>query len=438
MSLQRPTPTQSRLMWLSLSAFAVAVLIGLAVATIWSAGQVLRILSPVLWPLAVGGVLSYLLDPVVTYLARRGMRRRRAILLVFVTGVLLVAGLFASIVPQIYTESRQLAERIPGYATKLQAQINHWATDPPVIVKRFLQARAQLNVAPPEPPPAAPANSLDREPDATEMPRTVTTNTVPATPTGDAAKSGRLDPETIRKASSWIANAIPDASTWLLSQIGKATSWIGFVAGFMLVPVYTFYFLVEKRSIESQWAIFIPLRNSWIKNEVAFVIGAINDYLIVFFRSQVLVSICNGIMYTVGFLAIDLPYAFLLGVMAVALTLIPFIGSISICVLALIIAFASTGNWRQPALVLLVVAIVQAVESLVISPKIIGDRVGLHPLAIIIAVMIGTTVLGGFLGGLLAIPLAAALRVIMFRYVWQRSPAAAVVEAAPEPTGGAK
>ena len=70
--------------------------------------------------------------------------------------------------------------------------------------------------------------------------------------------------------------------------------------------------------------------------------------------------------------------------------------------------------------VLAVVAVVQVLEGLVIQPKIMGDRVGLHPVTIIIALMVGTTLLGGLLGGILAIPLTAALRVIMFRYVWKK------------------
>jgi predicted PurR-regulated permease PerM len=75
----------------------------------------------------------------------------------------------------------------------------------------------------------------------------------------------------------------------------------------------------------------------------------------------------------------------------------------------------------HPVLVLAVFALVQLIEGLVISPKIMGDRVGLHPLTIIIAVMVGTTLMGGIIGGILAIPLTAALRVLMFRYVWKRS-----------------
>jgi predicted PurR-regulated permease PerM len=79
-------------------------------------------------------------------------------------------------------------------------------------------------------------------------------------------------------------------------------------------------------------------------------------------------------------------------------------------------------------LVLGVFAIVQALEGLVIQPKIMGDRVGLHPLTIIIAVMAGTTLFGGLLGGILAIPLTAALRVLMFRYIWKRPQSSSILE----------
>jgi len=83
------------------------------------------------------------------------------------------------------------------------------------------------------------------------------------------------------------------------------------------------------------------------------------------------------------------------------------------------LALVQFGDWLHPLIITGVFAVVQTLEGLVISPKIIGDRVGLHPLVIIIAVMTGTTLLGGILGGILAIPLAAALRVILFRYVWK-------------------
>jgi predicted PurR-regulated permease PerM len=118
-------------------------------------------------------------------------------------------------------------------------------------------------------------------------------------------------------------------------------------------------------------------------------------------------------------LCIGLPYAVLIGAMAIVLTMIPFLGAIVTCVAALLIALVTYGDWLHPLLVLAVFAVVQTLEGLVISPKIMGDRVGLHPVTIIISVMVGTTLLGGLLGGILAIPLTAALRVVMFRYVWK-------------------
>jgi predicted PurR-regulated permease PerM len=100
--------------------------------------------------------------------------------------------------------------------------------------------------------------------------------------------------------------------------------------------------------------------------------------------------------------------------------MIPFIGAIVTCAAAVTVGFVASGGWHLPMWVLGVFAVVQTLEGLVISPKIMGDRVGLHPLTIIVAVMVGTQLLGGLLGGVLAIPLTAALRVIMFRYVWVR------------------
>jgi predicted PurR-regulated permease PerM len=192
------------------------------------------------------------------------------------------------------------------------------------------------------------------------------------------------------------------------------------LAGLALIPVYAFYFLLEKSGIESKWTDYLPVANSRFKDELVFVLRSINDYLIVFFRGQVLVAMCDGVLYAIGFSLIGIPYAILLGAAAIFLTIIPFLGAIVTCATALVLAFAQYGDWKHPLLVLLVFGIVQTIEGYVIQPKIIGDRVGLHPVTLIIALMVGTTLMGGILGGLLAIPLTAALRVVMFRYVWRK------------------
>ena len=232
----------------------------------------------------------------------------------------------------------------------------------------------------------------------------------------------------------WLAAILREIGDWLLGQVGRVASWFGVLIGLALIPVYTFYFLLEKRGIERQWTDYLPVANSRFKDELVFVLSNINDCLIVFFRGQVLVAMCDGVLYGLGFLVIGIPYALLIGVMGTILTMIPFLGAITTCGTALVISIVQFGDWLHPLLVLGVFAIVQVLEALVFQPKIIGNRVGLHPMTIIVALMVGTTLLGGVLGGILAIPLTAALRVLMFRYVWKRRPGGALPsDPVPEP-----
>ncbi len=408
-ALPPPSPQQARIIWFSLTALALVVLAGLVVLVFWGLGQALRLMAPVLWPLAVGGVVAYLLDPVVDWLASRRIPRARAIVLVFVFALVVVVGFFSSLLPQVFGEARLFVERVPGYSQKIQQRLDGWATNPPVAVRKVLKARA-LFVRSTNPLPEL---SLTNDLPAVAVP-------APA-PTPPPSRIPTLSPETIRSFTGWIGDILPVVGTWLSGQVSRVGSWFGVIVGLCLIPVYAFHFLLEKRGIERQWTEYLPVRTSWFKEEIVFCLRAVNGYLIVFFRSQVLVAVCDGVLYTLGFLIIGLPYAFLIGAMATVLTMIPFIGAITTCGTAIVVAFAATGGWHLPLAVLLVFGFVQTLEGLVISPKIMGDRVGLHPLTIIIAVMVGTTLLGGILGGLLAIPATAALRVIMFRYVWRRT-----------------
>jgi len=220
--------------------------------------------------------------------------------------------------------------------------------------------------------------------------------------------------------ADYFARLLPRFGEWLRQVMGFVGSVFGVIAGLALVPIYAFYFLLEKQGINKQWRDYLPVQDSKFKDEAVFVINSINEYIVAFFRGQVLVAMCDGVLYTIGFLIIGLPYALLLGVLATCLTIIPFLGAITTCVSALVIAVVAFGDWQHPALVMAVFVVVQALEGTVIQPKIMGDRVGLHPATIIIALMVGTTLLGGILGGILAIPLAAVLRVVMARYVWRK------------------
>jgi predicted PurR-regulated permease PerM len=409
-SFPAPSDRQARLIWFAVSGLAMGLLIALLCLLVWVMGKVLNVLSPVLWPLALAGVIACLLDPVVHFLERKGAPRTRAILVVFALAFLIVVGLLGSVVPQAVVETRQLVSQMPRYAAKLEKKVEDWAGHPPEPVRRLLQRDLTITFG---------TNLVTTtDPD----PLAGVTNGPPAAPNPPDSRSflgSSLDSGTIRSATAWLAQGLPKVGSWLFGQVVKVASWFGVLAGLALVPVYAFYFLLEKRGIQSKWTDYLPVTESGFKQELVFVISSINEYLIAFFRGQVLVAICDGVLYTIGFVSIGLPYGVLLGVMATFLTMIPFLGAIFTCGTAVVIALVQFGDWLHPLSVLGVFALVQALEGLLISPKIMGDRVGLHPLAIIVAVMVGTTLLGGILGGILAIPLAAALRVLMFRYVWK-------------------
>jgi predicted PurR-regulated permease PerM len=401
MSFPHPTRRQGHLFWTALSGLAIAILVGLIVLLVWGLGRVLDILSPVLWPLAVAGVVAYLLDPVIDHFERKGLPRPRAIVCVFAIAIIIVGGVAASVVPPIVSQTREFAQRIPAIQTKVSQFIDEWINNPNGIYEKI---KGSLTKTPATPPPVVTTNSTSG---------VIETNTPAAPVANPPATDGLISEKAIQSAGGWIKHIVPTA--WSL-----VATWFGILTGLALIPIYAFYLLLEKRGIQSKWTNYLPVKDSTFKDELVFILQSINDYLIAFFRGQVLVAICDGILYGVGFLLIGLPYAILLGAAAMVLTIVPFVGAVIIFVLAMLIALVQFGDWKHPLLVLTVFAVVQTLEGVVISPRVMKGRVGLHPLTIIIAVMVGTTLLGGLLGGILAIPLTAVLRVLMSRYVWKR------------------
>jgi predicted PurR-regulated permease PerM len=359
------------MIWMGVTALSVALFLAVLAVIFWAAGWALQRLTPVLLPLAIAGIIAYLLDPVVDYLERKRMPRSAAILLVFFLGLAVIAGVSATVIPRLVVETKELANKIPDYRKRIVEETNQWMEKSPW-GKKFKEVW----------------------------------------------ETGQTDLQ--EQVQKWGAKAAPAISAWFVAQFSKIASWFGLIVGIAMVPVYLFYLLLEKEGISRGWANYLPVHESRWKDETVFIIQQINDYLILFFRGQVLVALCDGVLLTIGFLAIGLDYAFLLGMVAGLLSIVPFLGVAISIIPALLLAVVQYGDWLHPALVLGVFALVQFLEGFVISPKIMGDRVGLHPLTIILAVMIGTTLMGGIIGGILAIPLTAALRVLMFRYVWKR------------------
>src|SRR5439155_25967763 len=145
MNFPPPTPEQARVIWLAVTALAGAVLVGILAGVIWGFGQVLHLLSPVLWPLAVAGVLAYLLDPVVDFIQRRGASRTRAILCVFALAAVITLALAGSVVPQVVRETKQLVGKIPGYSLNLQRRVQDWIDNPPKLLRKFLQLQPETS-----------------------------------------------------------------------------------------------------------------------------------------------------------------------------------------------------------------------------------------------------------------------------------------------------
>ena len=411
MALPPPTDKQARIIWTSLTALAVAVMLAILACLLWGFGWLLKLLQPVLWPLAIGGILAYLLDPVVDYFQRKKMKRGTAIILVFALCILALSAFFASIIPRMVRESGRLISEVPDYSRQIQTDLNKWMSSRP-----FLDTwRGRLF------PLSSRTNLISASTNGTNITITITaegrTNVVAPPP---KLTEHAWTEQVSQKVLEWAGETLPKIGQWLVAQLSRVASWAGMIIGLALVPVFTYYFLQEKKGIQEGWTNYLPVMESRFKDELVFCLNAINNYLIVFFRGQVVVAFCIGVLLTIGFLIMGLNYAVILGILAGALSIVPYLGAILTVIPAMILAIVQFKTWWAPLVVLGIFSLVQALEGFVISPKIMGDRVGLHPLTIIIAVMVGTTLMGGILGGILAIPLTAALRVLMFRYVWKK------------------
>ena len=431
MSFPPPTTKQARVLWFSLTTLAIASLTALLGLVVWGLGHLLARLSGVLMPVLFALVLAYILDPVVEFFIRKKIPRLWSILMVMLLGLALVGGLLGSVIPGIMEESRKLLDDLPHNMQVLRGRIDNFMEHS----RLGRQLAANWQLAPQPAAPATPAHpgvaTVSTNTNTVELTLTLTatglTNVAGGVSTNAAEFSAGT--ETLKNALAapfsdtvmpGVAKVIVVIVKWLTAQLTNVTTWLEFLIGFVLVPVYLFYFLLEKQGINESWPDYLPLNESKAKDETVFVLRAINDCLIIFFRGQVIVALCVGVMLTVGYLILGLNYAVLLGLVAAVLEIVPYLGTIVSLTLALTVAAIQFGDWTHPLIVLAIAAAVKMIEDLIISPKIMGQRSGLHPLTIILAVMIGANLLGGFVGAVLAIPLTAVLRTLMFRYVWKR------------------
>ena len=179
--------------------------------------------------------------------------------------------------------------------------------------------------------------------------------------------------------------------------------------GWLVVPVYFAYFLTARR-VHVDGDRLLPFLKPETRRDAMYLGQEFVDISVAFFRGQMIIAFLQGLMFAAGFSLVGLRYGFVIGLLLGLLNVIPYLGSIVGLAIALPLALLQEGGGPGPAaMVLAVFVVVQQIEGWVLTPKIMGDRTGLHFMAIIVAIFFWGTALGGILGMILAIPLTAFL-----------------------------
>jgi len=320
-------------------------------------GGVLYLLGPVLTPFAISALLAWLGNPLVGRCQRRGMRRTTAVVLVFVLmSGLLVLGLLIAI---------PLLERQIGFFVDNLPQYLQWLVD-------------------------AALPWLERQ-------------------TG-LALAAYFDPAqwiALLEAHWQQAGGIASSVIGGLSKSGLAI--VGWLSTLLLVPVVTFYFLRDWPLLMARVRELLPRP---LEPTVVRLAQQSDAVLGAFVRGQVAVMLVLGAVYAFGLSLVGIDLAFLIGMGAGLLSFVPYLGAFLGVAGGVIAALVQHGDWLHVALVLLVFGVGQTLESFVLTPWLVGDRIGLHPVAVIFAIMVGGQ-LFGFLGVLLALPVAAVVMVVL-------------------------
>ena len=333
--------------------FVLALIVGI--------GWLFYILAPVITPFVISAGLAFLGDPLVDRLERLKffkwqINRTFAVILVF---VLISVGLFLALLfllPLLREQVERLVEKAPEMFDWIVGTALPW-----------LQAKLGLSAF-------------------------------------------ELDAESLTEAlkSYW-----KEVSTALLGVLGTVSrggqAVLHWLMNLVLVPVVTFYLLRDWDTLVEGVRTLIPRK---VEPVVSDLCRQIEEVLGAFIRGQLMVMIALGMIYFVGLWAVGLDLALIIGMGAGLLSIVPYLGTFVGVAAAVIAAVFQFQDVLHTVLVLAVFGVGQSLESMVLTPKLVGDRVGLHPVAVIFAVLAGGQ-LFGFLGILLALPVASALNVLV-------------------------
>ncbi len=320
-----------------------------------SAGLV-YLLGPILTPFLVGILLAYMGDPLADRLEAWGTSRTWAVVVVFLSISLLWVLCLLLLLPMLGTQFEALGERLPRYLDWVETQALPWLS-------------AYLNVDPGKDVLA-------------EIRQAVTANW---------QKSGSLAAGILKQ----------------VTQSGMAM--VAWLANLLLIPVVTFYLLRDWDLMIARIKALLP-RN--IEPRVTRWVVECDEVLGAFIKGQLLVMLILGVVYSIGLSLIGLDLALLLGMLAGLASIVPYLGVIVGVLASGIAAFMQFQELWYLVLVGLVFGVGQLLEGMVLTPWLVGDKIGLHPVAVIFAIMAGGQ-LFGFVGILLALPLAAVIMVLL-------------------------
>jgi predicted PurR-regulated permease PerM len=324
--------------------------------TILLLGVFIYLTKGVMLPFMAGLAIAYFLDPVADMLEARKVPRGPATTIVLTVFFLLISGVLLAFWPILQAQIGAIAETLP----KTLAGLRPWLNDTLVTLSDSF--------------------GLDLGGDVEGM-------------------LGTFSEEIMAKAKQGASGVVKG---------GLAV--FNILTLVLISPVVAFYLLRD-------WDLLVAKVDSWLPPAHAGVVREqctkIDSVLAGFVRGQLLVSTTMGVMYGVGWSLVGLQFGVVLGVLAGVMSFVPFVGALFAAIVAVAIAIGQWGfDASQIGLVALVFLVVQIVESAFLTPRLVGERVGLHPVWVLFAVFAGGEVMG-FLGVLIAVPAAAAIAVLV-------------------------
>lgn len=316
----------------------------------------LYLLAPVLFPFLVAAALAYLGDPLVDMLERRKLSRSFSVVVVFCGLFLGLFVVIAFVVPALQQELVGLLKKLPAYIDWLQGTVLPW-----------LQTQFSIEI------PAWDLGSLKQA-----------------------------------LSSHW--QSVGGLAAGLMESVSRSgLALLAWVANLVLIPVLTFYLLRDWDLLVARLHELVPRRSEQATVRLA---KDCDEVLGAFMHGQLLVMLALGTVYSLGLWLAGLEMAFLIGMLAGMVSFVPYLGFILGMLVAGVAALMQFQDAIHLFYVLLVFGFGQMLESFLLTPYLLGDRIGLHPVAVIFAVMAGGQ-LFGFVGVLLALPAAAVIMVLL-------------------------